>query len=159
MDNINELNVNSFYDYLVYSLDHVNEYKLVIVITNKQVIMSTKKRNNDDHWNMIVDINKMIYPNREYNEDKISNDTFIITSLGNDLEIEIPDKVGEKQLQEVKNILRQVRQFEYEYDTYLYMPYNTNEIIDESNRKLSEEIENDEDEVIIGNTINNKTRK
>ena len=62
---------------------------------------------------MIVDINKLIYPERNYNENIISEDNFIFTSYGNDLEVKIPSKVSNNQLNEVKNILRQLRKFEY----------------------------------------------
>lgn len=157
MNNINELNVNSIYDYLVYSLTHLGEYKLVIVVTNKQTIISTKKRENDDHWNMIVDIAKMIYPNKENVENGLLEDNFVFTSLGNDIEIEIPEVVGENQLIEVKNILRQVKQFENEYDTYLFMPCTSFEIIHESNKKLKEDKE-DQEEMIIGTPINSKLK-
>jgi hypothetical protein len=153
MNNINELNVNSIYDYLVYSKTHKEVYKLVIIISNKQVVIGTRKRNMDDHWDMIVKMNKMMYPDRKYNDVTISNDTFIFTSLGNDLEVEIPEKVSERQLEEVKNILRQVKQFEFEYDTYLYMPYESHDIVNESIEKLTDNISSDIDEVIIGKEI------
>ncbi len=153
MNNINELNVNSIYDYLVYSKTHKEVYKLVIIISNKQVVIGTRKRNMDDHWEMIVNMNKMMYPDRKYNDVTISNDTFIFTSLGNDLEVAIPEKVSERQLEEVKNILRQVKQFEFEYDTYLYMPYESDDIVNESIEKLTDNISSDIDEVIIGKEI------
>lgn len=157
MDNINELNVNSLYDYLVYSLSHLGEYKFVTVVTDKQVVVSTKKRDSDDHWNMITDIAKMIYPNKETAENDLLNDSFVFTSLGNDLEVEIPEKVSEEQLNEVKNILRQIKQFEYEYDTFIFMPSDTYEIVFESNKKLTDNKEEVE-ESIIGTPINSRTK-
>ena len=152
MDN-NELNVNSLYDYLICEHNRNHEYKLVIIITNKQVVLSTSKRNKDDHWDRAIDIVKLMYPERESVDDVVSNGIIVFTSIGNDLEVDIPQQISETQLQEVKNILRQVRQYEYEYDSFLFMPYDSREIIDMSNSRLSDNTPDDDDEVIIGTKL------
>lgn len=146
----NDLNIGSIYDYLAYCTENNCRFKLVIVITDKQIIYSTKKSDQDDHWNMIVDINKEIYPERGYDDYNISNDLVIFTSLGDDLEISIPDKVSENQFNAVKDIARQVNHFEYNYDRYLFMPYNPGEMVALCKERMTNDLPKDDDEVIVG---------
>ena len=142
-----KLNIESFYDYLVYCKEHNENNKLVIIITNNQTVYNVKD-SNADYWEMIVDINKKIFPDRNYNDYKISNDTIIVTSIGNDLEVEIPKKVSENQYHSVKEILKQGKQFEEENNTSLYMPFRYHEIISICLDRA--EIKNDDiDEVIL----------
>ena len=146
----NELNIGSIYDYLVYCTEHNCQYKLVIVVTDKQIIYSTKKHDQDDHWNMIVDINKEIYPERGYDEYKVANTPIVFTSLGTDLEISIPDKVSENQLNAVIDIVRQVNHFEYNYDRYLFMPYDPGEMVALCKERKTSDLPKDDDEEIVG---------
>lgn len=155
----NELNIGSVYDYFVYSRTHKEVYKLVVIITNKQVVISTDKGLRNDHWNMIASINKEIFPNRKYDEFNVSNDNIVITSSGSDLEVTIPDEVSEDQIQELKNILRQVKQFEYDYDYYLFIIGSPEEFLETAINNKKEKDSLDDDEEIIGTVIKSKKNK
>ena len=72
--------------------------------------------------------------------------------MGTDLEVDIPDKISAIQLQEIRNILRQAREFEYNYDSTVFMPRDSREIMNEATSKVTE-ITPCDDEVIIGNKI------
>lgn len=143
----------NLYDYLVYCNGERSDYKLVEVITRQQSVMEIKEKKDFDHWDILREIHKKIYPSREVDDSNMFSDSIVLFSEGNDLTISIPNEVNNEQFYMLKYNLRNARAFEYDYDRFLFMPYDSRELIEDAKKKVKEDLSLDEDEVIIGTQL------
>ncbi len=155
----NELNYDSFYDFLLAAKNTNKKYRYVMVITYKQSIWQVKEMQDTRHIDMTVDIHQRAFPSRNYDEMNISYDTMILTSVGNDLEVDFPVVISKEQKECICDVLRQIRQFEYEQDTFLYMPFSSYEIVTMCDQRMCDTLPQHDDEIIIGKPFDKNIEK
>ena len=126
----------SLYDYLCYCTHEKVVPKLAGVITDKQKIINIVQKDLNDHWDMMKDIFDDIYTGIDYDFDVVDKETLQLFSSGKDMIIALPKEVSEFQYECLLDILRQVKRFEYEYDTQLFMVSDPEECLATARERL-----------------------
>ncbi len=148
-----------FLDYLCYASNRPQEHILAGVITDKQCVVDVKPKKEYDHWNIIEEIHKKVYPNETVEQANLFEDAIVLFSGGNDLIVSLPNEVTMPQLECFLSFLRQARMFEQEIGGLLHTVYLYNELAVMAKDKLVDKRENEKDEVIIGEDIKKYVRK
>lgn len=147
----------SLYDYFKYRKE--NPYsptiKLVGVITDRQRLFDLSRADLNEHWFMTSDIFQDIYPDRGYSPENLCDTAITIFSNGDDLAIDIPKDVSKNQFDCLTEILKQIKMFEYDFDTMIHMPSTPEEYLFEAKRKMTglDLYRSSDDEVILGESI------
>ena len=146
-----------FLDYLVYCCDKPGEYKLVGVITDKQTAVEVRRKTNHDHWDIVEEIHKKIYPQETVEKEKLFPDAIVMFSDGNDFIVDLPKEVSLPQLEAFFEFLKQVRTFEQDIGGTIHMLDSITGLADDAHARLNKDKKPGPDEVIIGEA--NKTKK
>ena len=147
-----------FLDYLVYCYDKPGEYKLVGVITDKQTAVEVRRKTNHDHWDIVEEIHKKIYPQETVEKEKLFPDAIVMFSDGNDFIVDLPKEVSLPQLETFLDYLRQIRTFEQEIGGTIHMIDAPANLAVEAKKRLVENKRQGVEEVIIGEDIKIKKR-
>ncbi len=154
----------SISDYLDLYYKHHQRKKLVLFITKKQTAYIVG--NQIDHWGKMVILSQQIFPKRNYNHDRYYEGAITIFSLGNDLEIYIPEKIDYIQYLCLAELLKDIGKYEKDNnikidETIVFglhsSSLNHEEILKEVQSIISPINENDEEiiseRVTLGNDI------
>ena len=146
------------FDYLCFCNGNISNYKLACVVTDKQRIIRVDEKSKSDHWDIVEDIYKEVFPGEDVEVDNLFDGAILMFSNGNDLLVDLPEKVSEQQLDCLLDLLRQARNFEEESGNYLYMTYNSRELVDMARQSLSSDKKEKPNEIIIGKELVKKKK-
>ena len=144
-------------DYLVYCYNKPGEYKLAGVITDRQTVVDVRRKIDYDHWDIVEEIHKKVYPQESVEQEKIFPDAIVMFSDGNDFIVDLPNEVSLPQLETFFEFLKQVRTFEQEVGGTIHMLDSISGLADNAHARLNKDKKSRLDEVIIGEV--NKTKK
>ena len=148
----------NFLDYLVCFYNKRGESKLTGVITDSQVVVEVKGREEGDHWDTIEEIHKKIYPNESVEKEKIFPDAIVFFSDGDNFITDLPEEISLPQLETFLDYLRQIRTFEQEIGGTIHMIDAPANLAVEAKKRLVENKRQGVAEVIIGEDIKIKKR-
>lgn len=118
----------TIYEYFEDSiLDQYND-QLVGVISKDRCIYNIANKERSCETQMLEDLKEELF-GIDYSDDCLDHDCIKLYSGGKSLSVEFPEEISEKQLHVLQDILKDVRQFEIDWDRAVYMPFNSREII------------------------------
>ena len=136
------LNV-SISDYFDLYYKHHQRKKLVLFITKKQ--MAYMVGNQIDHWGKTAILSQQLFPERNYDYDRYYEGAISIYSVGNDIEINLPDAIDKTQYECLVELINEIEKYEKENNIKIEYFGDKEELLNEARSKIKPTIEDDEE--------------